>query len=542
MTEQAEGPTPDANGHEQASAGTEVQQRAPDRTMAAYILLRLILVLGLLIPTALPLFGSNEPLFRASNWHYGLAAGMFGIMGLSAALLQRLGHTNGFRWFQLLLDTVFATALILLTRGPVSPFFPLYFLNIVAAAWLVSSWASVLLAALDAVSYGAVLWLVGPEALAEVLGTAVPIYVWVAFQVLAFFLVGILASLLASKIRLTTEALAQQQEAQAVLVDRHERVMNELPAGVLIVDPQGVVRGQNPFVTKTLGELDGVSIEQLLPNDEAQGEQTIRGPDSDIAVRYSRGQLQDGGQVVLFEDVTRLREMEAAVARDERLAAVGRLAAGLAHEIRNPLASLSGSVQLLRDETKDPLYDIVLREVQRLNDLVEDFLDSARPVRLSFAKADPGKIIGEVTAAFRNDERYRGRRVVRTQANRLPEIVVDPGRFRQVLWNLLLNGAQATPDYGTISITAEVEADELVVLVQDDGVGIQPDHLQRIFDPFYTTRSGGTGLGLANVDRIVRAHGGAIGVTSELGKGTCFRLGFPLGGPPELMQEAMAND
>jgi two-component system sensor histidine kinase PilS (NtrC family) len=499
--------------------------------MAAYIMLRLVLVLCLLVPTVTPLFGTKDPLLEASNWHFGLAAAMFGVMGFSAALLPRFGNTTWFRWSQLFLDTVFAAALILSTQGPVSPFFPLYFLNIVAAAWLLSSAAAVLMAALDATSYGAVLWLVGPDALQEVLGSAVPIYVWVVFQVLAFFLVGILSGLLASKLRLTTEALAQQQVVQAELVARHEQVMDELPAGVLIVDSAGTIRSQNPFASRLLGNVLSQLLEEVLQVEEDGWEQVINRPDGLISVRCSRGQLQGGGQVVLVEDVTHLREMEAAVARDERLAAVGRLAAGLAHEIRNPLASLSGSVQLLRDETGEPLYDIVLREVQRLNDLVEDFLDTARPVRLALAQTDPGTIIGEVAAAFRNDERYKGRRVVRTQASPLPEVLVDPGRLRQVIWNLLLNGAQATPDYGTISILASLDGDHLVVTVQDDGAGIPQDRLQRIFDPFYTTRTGGTGLGLANVDRIVRAHGGRIAVSSEPGKGTVFRLRFPIKGP-----------
>jgi two-component system sensor histidine kinase PilS (NtrC family) len=502
-----------------------------DGVMAAYIMLRLLLVVGLLLPTAIPMFGSAEPMFKASNWHFGLAAAMFGFMGFSAALLPRFGNSVSFRWSQLFLDTIFATALILSTQGPVSPFFPLYFLNIVAAAWILSSAAAVLMAALDATFYGAVLWLVGPDALGEVLGTTVPIYVWVAFQVLAFFLVGILSGLLSSKLRTTTLALAQQQEAQAELEARYEQVMGDLPTGVLIVDPEGVIRNQNPFAMSTLGDLLERSLEEVLLVEDEPWEQLISRDGERVSVRCSRGQLEGGGQVVLVEDVTLLREMEVVIAREERLAAVGRLAAGLAHEIRNPLASLSGSVQLLRDETKDPLYDIVLREVQRLNDLVEDFLDTARPVRLSLSQTDPGAIIGEVTATFRNDERYKGRRVVRTQAKRLPAIVVDPGRFRQVIWNLLLNGAQATPDYGTVSIRAEVEGDGLVVEVEDDGMGIHPDRLERIFDPFYTTRSGGTGLGLANVDRIVRAHGGDIQVFSSPGKGTRFRLRFPLSGP-----------
>jgi two-component system sensor histidine kinase PilS (NtrC family) len=234
----------------------------------------------------------------------------------------------------------------------------------------------------------------------------------------------------------------------------------------------------------------------------------------------------------LLEDVTRLREMEAIVEREERLGAVGRLAAGLAHEIRNPLASLSGSVQLLRDENPSPLYDIALREVKRLNELVEEFLDSARPVRLAVERVDPGLIIADVVASFKNDPRFQGRRVVRNRVRSVPAVRMDGSRFRQVLWNLLLNAAQATADYGNIEITAEQEGDDtLIVRVSDDGVGIAPDRLLRIFDPFYTTRSGGTGLGLANVDRIVRAHGGSVEVLSEPGKGAAFVLRFPIGGP-----------
>ena len=119
--------------------------------------------------------------------------------------------------------------------------------------------------------------------------------------------------------------------------------------------------------------------------------------------------------MIVVDDVTRLREMEAVVEREERLGAVGRLAAGLAHEIRNPLASLSGSVQLLREVNPSPLHDIVLREVTRLNDLVEQFLDSARPVSLDMQPTQPDVIIGDVATSFRNDPRFHGRRVVRTR-------------------------------------------------------------------------------------------------------------------------------
>jgi len=241
--------------------------------------------------------------------------------------------------------------------------------------------------------------------------------------------------------------------------------------------------------------------------------------------------LENGGQVVLAEDVTQVRAMEQTVEREERMGAVGRLAAGLAHEIRNPLASLSGSVQLMREDSPGPLFDIVIREVGRINELVEEFLEIARPVKLDISLCDPAEIIGDVAEAFRHDPRYQGRRVVRTHAGHVPAVRLDSRRFRQVIWNLVLNAAQSTGEYGEIEMSADISDGGLLVLVSDNGVGIAPNKLARVFDPFYTTRSGGTGLGLANVHRIVDGHGGKIEVSSVPGEGTKFTLWFPVDGP-----------
>jgi two-component system sensor histidine kinase PilS (NtrC family) len=204
------------------------------------------------------------------------------------------------------------------------------------------------------------------------------------------------------------------------------------------------------------------------------------------------------------------------------------MAAGLAHEIRNPLASLSGSVQLLQTERQDPLYDIMLREVQRLNGLVEDFLDSARPAGVRPEWVEPAPVVDELLLTLRNDPRFRDRALGRAPAE--PPVApawLDPARFRQLLWNLLLNAAQATRAGGTVSVELRDEGADLVVSVRDDGVGVSPELLPRIFDPFFTNKVGGTGLGLANVERLTRAHGGGVEVRSGVGEGTCFTLRFP---------------
>jgi len=204
------------------------------------------------------------------------------------------------------------------------------------------------------------------------------------------------------------------------------------------------------------------------------------------------------------------------------------LAAGLAHEIRNPLASLSGSVQLLDEMEENPLHRIILREVQRLNELVEDFLQTARPLKLKPEPTDIVAMITEVVSAFRNDPRCRNLREVLLDTQPLPAVLLDDNRFRQVIWNLLVNAVQATPEGGRIEVTVNANAGMAVVAVQDNGRGIPPDKQLRIFDPFYTTRSGGTGLGLANVDRIVRGHGGTIRVNSAPGEGATFTMRLPM--------------
>jgi two-component system sensor histidine kinase PilS (NtrC family) len=236
-----------------------------------------------------------------------------------------------------------------------------------------------------------------------------------------------------------------------------------------------------------------------------------------------------GGEVVVFEDVTELRRYEAVQKREERLAGVGRIAAGIAHEIRNPLASLSGAIQMLKDDQDGPLLEIAQREVLRLNDLVGEFLESARPIELRIEPVSVIAIVDEVVAAFGKDPRF-GELVdivVSSEDEAGTEAELDPSRLQQILWNLLLNAAQAMPEGGLIFLEVSDAPDSVTVEVRDQGTGISREELSKVFDPFYTTRQGGTGLGLANVDRLTRAQGGSVRVRSTLGAGTTFILDFP---------------
>lgn len=255
------------------------------------------------------------------------------------------------------------------------------------------------------------------------------------------------------------------------------------------------------------------------------------------------------GTIVHFQDLTQTIALEEQLRRVDRLATVGEMAARLAHEIRNPLASLSGSIQLLGEElalegSNRRLMDIVLRETQRLNGLLTDFLLFARPERPQLEEMDLSRMLNEVLELFM--ERRRGDRSVEVKAQIQPhlKILVDSKKMRQTIWNLLNNALEAMPGGGRLEVRARwgegqeppsiSEGSQWVLLeVEDTGEGIPPEDLKQIFDPFFTTKEKGTGLGLSVVHRCMEDLGGKVFVKSQKGRGTCFILWIPARPPKE---------
>ena len=261
---------------------------------------------------------------------------------------------------------------------------------------------------------------------------------------------------------------------------------------------------------------------------------------------------------MIFQDVTHVVEMEQGLRRSERLAAIGQLAASIAHEIRNPLASISGSIQMLRGvgsearrtSERERLMEIVVRETDRLNALITDFLHFARPRPLKRVAVDVCAAVEDVVKMF-EPAKPAG---VRVQCDLRPGLHADadPTQVRQLLWNLVLNASQALPGSGTLSISSREVGDPspqeksggrrnempeegvwAEIVVADDGVGIPSEVMERIFDPFFTTRAEGTGLGLPTVHRIVEDHGGALHIESRPGVGTAVSIRLPRAERPE---------
>jgi two-component system sensor histidine kinase PilS (NtrC family) len=456
-------------------------------------------------------------------------------MALSAIGLNRRVDVHRVAWLQLAMDCAAITAVTLLTNGASSVFGGLYVLSVVGSAYLVDGRGSLLVAAV----YATILGLMGVWQGLEFVNLGTPerlpgLISDVSLRVMGFFLAALLAGKLTERLRAAEEQLERQASRTYALEQDLSQVVGALRSGIVLIDADGRLRSANPMALDLFPALANRPAAEVISGWEDQLEgawETVQRGEDDRArhLLLSRSPMDDGGAVLTIEDVSRLRRMEQEVRQQERLSAVGRFAASIAHEVRNPLTALSGAVQMMEVAPDDqPLREIVLDEVARIERLITDLLESARPQAPQLQPTDLGGIIAAVVTAMGADPRIAGRVSLETQLKAVPPLQADPDQLRQVIWNLLSNAAQSMTDGGVVQVRLGVEGEGVTIMVRDEGVGIAEADLARIFDPFFTKRTGGTGLGLAVVDRIVRAHGGQIRVRSRLQQGTTFAIWLPL--------------
>jgi two-component system sensor histidine kinase PilS (NtrC family) len=246
--------------------------------------------------------------------------------------------------------------------------------------------------------------------------------------------------------------------------------------------------------------------------------------------------------------VTDVRRLERGARMQQRLAAVGEMAAGIAHEIRNPLASMSGSIQVLRQELplseeQAQLMDIVLKESERLNDTIKSFLAYARPQRVALTRLDIRRAVQDTATLLRNSSEVHDDHVIDVDLPAEPVwIDADENQIRQIVWNLATNGLRAMASGGRLLMSAgterDAEQDELSITISDEGCGIPPADLDSLFQPFRSSFDKGTGLGLATVHRIVTDYNGSIQVSSTPGSGTTVRVRIPMRSTDPAPREA----
>ena len=517
---------------------------------------------GVLVQLRTPGLWPVGPFFFLVGLSYALAASFL----LTLSLVERR------RWLidlQLATDAIVISAVVLLTGGVSSYFSGLYALPIIGASILQFRRGGLLVGSLSALLYAGVV--VGQyqgafdfletrwSAIGQVARPPAMLTLYMAgLDIFGFLAVAILSGYLAERLRSANVRLARASSEIADLQAFNEHVIDGLTSGLATTDGLGRVLTFNGAAEHITGyrvaDVLGRRIFELLqlpPTIEAslisteegtsRAELRFTAPDGrKLDVGLSAAHLaipgDQNGFLFMFQDITETRRLQRKSAAQERLAAVGEMADGIAHEIRNPLASMSGSIQILRRELplnaeQTQLMDIVLRESERLNDTIRSFLAYARPLRVSSRRFDLRRAVNDTAVLLRNSPESEERHLIKVDVPAAPVwFEADEGQIRQIVWNLATNGIRAMPDGGALVVKVRTEVGGSVTLrVHDEGVGIPPGELDSMLQPFHGTFAQGTGLGLAIVHRIVSDYGGEIQVTSvpEVGTTVCIRLPAP---------------
>lgn len=480
-------------------------------------------------------------------------------------LLPRYPNQSLLAYLQVSVDIVLVTALVYLTGGIDSGLSILYHMTIITASIILYRRGGYLSASLSSILYGGMLdmqYYGVPGFVQSQTFTAIQVFYKVVINIFTFYTVAFLSSNLSDRLRRARQELREKSVDFEDLRNQQELILKSIASGILTMDLAGHVTSLNPAAEHITGyeggeirlrvqDIFGESIKQVFGHTDEMKEHSYRFEGritkkngGTAVLGMSASLLKDDretvrGIILVFQDITKLIEMEEKVRRQERMATVGSLAAGIAHEIRNPLASLSGSIQLLRNDLDlqgdgRRLMDIVLHETDRLNTIISEFLEYARPRSTHKKLVSLAEAIDETVLLLRNSPVFQDTVAITVNVDPFLKMKADPQQLRQVLWNVLLNACQSMDTGGTIRIsarelTSETEGvDWCEISISDTGCGISPGDLKNLFDPFFTTKHDGTGLGLAIVYRIVEDHDGMIDVTSEVGKGTTFTIRIPL--------------
>jgi len=505
------------------------------RTVAATLLLAVYGVRLLSRPTA-------EAIAREDQLSLWLVVAIYLVVLVQAVFLREARPGLRSAVVHVAGDVAIATAMVFLTGGPESPFVFTYLLSVVGASILLGQRGALVAAAACAVSFIALSGAVATGLVRTPVpsGTLPPwrlVFICTS-NVLAQMLTAVLAGFLARQLTATGGRLSARERDLRELTRLQQEILTAMPSGLLTCDAEGRITYVNRAARQILGlgpqEVPG-SVEEVIP-----GLRTLFAgrPRSEVTVTTAAGRrtlgltvsalsVPSGPLLVVFQDLTDLRRAEQALRRADQMAELGALSAQLAHEIRNPLAAMRGSAQLL-SEGADPesqrLLGILTRESDRLAELVRDFLTFARPPAPVRKRCDLDELVRQTVELVSADPLATGIEIAVDDGGLHAE--VDPDQIRQLLLNLLRNALAAAGHGGRVRVFFSQMGGEVRIHVWDSGGSIATADIPRIFEPFFTKRPGGTGLGLSTVHSIVRAHGGQIQVSSSPGEGTEFVVGF----------------
>ena len=465
---------------------------------------------------------------------------------------------------QLFADVLLVTWLVWVTGDVYSPYVALYVITIAVASIFLGPRGALItsvgcVVAFTGIAMAAVTGYIPHYTQAAIVAPAYKAVETIGINDVAFFVVGLLSARLTERQSRSDVRLIAATQSLASLRALHERIVESIRSGVVTTDLQGRiytfnaaaeeitgykpadVRGQDASIF--FGDLDDPIADSLRA--AGAGETSPRfeaaclTPDGlRVRLGFSIFPLfsetgETTGLVITFQDLTEVRALEEISRRQDRLAAVGRVAASIAHEIRNPLAAMRGSIQVLLSEVdgnseQAELMEIILRESDRLNRIVTDYLTYARPRASTLVSVDLRDILRETFTLLRHSNEMHADHKLEADLPESPVMAqADAAQLKQVFWNLSRNALQAMPGGGTLHVGLRREpSGRLCIVFTDTGRGMTPEQVEHLFEPFSST-TGGTGLGLSIVYQIIREHGGTINVRSREGQGTTITIELP---------------
>lgn len=552
----------------------EKYRRANLRQMSVQTLIlgRLVIIFLLLVTTWI--WHSGRLTLSFDNFPQSIFIGFIVSVGLTIVYFFFLRLFEELSWqirVQFGMDALLITWLVWRTGDLSSPFIVLYIVLISVSSLFLKPVATVVMAFVCVGLFSTLCILTGTGVI-ETNGvelSAAKIVQGISFHVVAFLIVGLLAARLSDR-HSSGESLAEATKQLANLQALHERIIESIRSGLITTDLDGNIFTFNSAASEITGfqaeDMTGKNIADMFGDITAEVEQSIEAaaagdqlpryeanlmtPDG-FAVRIGYGisqlfseDLVATGLIITFQDLTEIRSMEESIRRKDRLAAVGRVGAGLAHEIRNPLGAMRGAIQVLEANTpaesmQADLMGIILRESDRLNSIITNFLSYARPKVGNFTEIDVCEAIRETMTLLRHSPDVGPDHLLLEEVPQQPVFIsADSTQVKQIFWNLARNSIQAMKEGGRLLIRLEsMGRSRIRIIFEDNGDGMPPERVEQLFEPFSKSTSGGTGLGLSIVYQIIRDHNGTINVRSIEGEGTTITVELPAENRPRTVDD-----
>ncbi len=475
---------------------------------------------------------------------------VYALSGIYLLFWKYTDRPRDLYYIQLLVDLVLSSLLVHISGGIDSPFSTFYVFIIVYASLLADRKGAILAVTLSIIFYVGTAYFRYLGSQLSGGGTNSEVLYRVLWNLLGFVAVGLLGTFLSERL-----LSARKELGQVKLI--HENIINSIRTGLMTLNLKAQVTSLNRAAEEICGLTTADAL--LRPVSDvfpASTQETITRSDFQPASRPLRFEFwfqrtaqealflgmscsplmspdnQQLGYILTFQDLTEIRTREEELHVKEKMAAIGQVAAGLAHEIRNPLGALSGSIQVLQSELKlskqqARLLGIILRECDRLNKTVADFLTYAGPSPLRLRTTNLHDLIRDTVALFSNSPDFSASCTVEVHCDEKVECMADADQLRQAVWNILHNAVRAMPKGGRIDIQGTTEDQGVRLRISDQGVGMSAEERRKIFQPFHTSFPGGVGLGMAIVYQIVQQHQGQIAIESRVGRGTSIEITLP---------------